>query len=323
MSVNLRRHLPGLLAAAVLGLLLSVPLASAATPATRDAGAVNFVKVTSSSFDRYTDAPNAQVSASGTAGANAAATSSTTTFADWMRSKFWRSVVFAGYFDNKNSWYDRGWMYIDSYAIYAGTAAATQQADWILRDAQGNKLFIPWGCSNGTCPQYAADIANPDYRAWFVNYVKGLVAKGYRGVWLDDVNLDFRVGNGSGATVLPIDSRTGRTMTEAAWRGYFATLTEQLRAALPGTEIVHNSVWYAGAPPATPTRTCSVRSSRPTSSTWSAASTTTASPAAPAHGRWTRTSPSSTASTPWARRWSSTATTRAPTPARTTSAPTS
>ena len=42
-----------------------------------------------------------------------------------------------------------------------------------LRDGGGNKLYIPWGCSGGTCPQYAADVGNPAYRAWFIDQVRG------------------------------------------------------------------------------------------------------------------------------------------------------
>ena len=45
---------------------------------------------------------------------------------------------------------------------------------------------------------------------------------------------------------MPIDPRTGQAMTEADWRRYMAEFTEQIRAALPGKEIVHNAIWFAG-----------------------------------------------------------------------------
>ena len=231
-----RRALLGVLFACLLALLPQAA-ASAAVPAAGSDGAVRFVKVTGPEFDRFTDAPDAPV-ASGTG---------TTALSAWMNDKFWRSVVYEPYFDSKTSWYGRGWLYKDSYAIYADAPLAGQHPDWILRDAQGNKLYIPWGCSGGTCPQYAADLGDPAYRAWFIDHVRAHVAMGYKGVWLDDVNLDFRVGDGNGAQVAPIDERTGRPMTEEAWRGYVATLTEELRAALPpSVEILHNSIWYAG-----------------------------------------------------------------------------
>ena len=35
------------------------------------------------------------------------------------------------------------------------------------------------------------------------------IAKGYKGIFVDDVNLAFNVGNGAGQTVAPIDPRTG------------------------------------------------------------------------------------------------------------------
>jgi hypothetical protein len=231
-----RRALLGVLFTCLLA-VLPPAAASAAVPAAGSDGAVRFVKVTGPEFDRYTNAPTAPVPSAGT----------TTTLSRWMDSKFWRSVVYEPYFDDKTSWYDRGWLYKDSYAIYADAPLAGQHPDWILRDAQGNKLYIPWGCSGGTCPQYAADLGDPAYRAWFIAHVKAHVAMGYKGVWLDDVNLDFRIGDGSGAQVAPLDERTGRPMTEDAWRGYVATLTEELRAALPpSVEILHNSIWYAG-----------------------------------------------------------------------------
>ena len=70
-------------------------------------------------------------------------------------------------------------------------------------------------------------------------------AQNYKGVFVDDVNLDIRVGNGQGDTVMPIDPRTGQTMTEANYRRYIAEFTEQIKAALPGKEIVHNAIWFA------------------------------------------------------------------------------
>jgi hypothetical protein len=135
---------------------------------------------------------------------------------------------------------------MDSYAIYNPSTLANQHPEWILKDSGGKKLFIPWGCSGGTCPQYAADIGNPAYRQDYINRCKALIAKGYKGIFADDVNLDITVGNGSGTRVTPIDPRTGAPMTDAAWKGYFATFMEQLRSAIPSAEIVHNAVWFSG-----------------------------------------------------------------------------
>jgi hypothetical protein len=58
--------------------------------------------------------------------------------------------------------------------------------------------------------------------------------------------MDRNVGDGSGQQVAPIDPRTGAAMTDAAWKSYFADFLEQVRAALPGVEIVDNAVWFTG-----------------------------------------------------------------------------
>jgi hypothetical protein len=223
--VSLRRVLPALAAFALL-LALTAGSASAAVESASTTGQIRFVKRTEPSFDRFTNAPTAA-------------------FSQWMGTKFWRSEVFTPYFDSRTSWYGQGWVYLDSYAIYNGSSQASQHPDWILKDSQGGKLFIPWGCGGGTCPQYAADIGNPAFRASWIANAKAAVARGYKGIWVDDVNLDLRVGNGNGQDVRPQDPRTGQPMTDVAWRTYFATFMEELRAAVPSTEIVHNSIWYA------------------------------------------------------------------------------
>jgi hypothetical protein len=220
-----RFRLPVALLAA-LALFIAASTIPAASASAADAGAVQFVKRTGPEFDQYMNNPTAS-------------------FSSWMRAKFWRSEVFTPYFDNKTSWYNNGWVYEDSYSIYPSSPNVTAHPDWILKDGGGNKLYIPWGCSNGTCPQYAADIGNPAYRAWWISQVKAAVAHGYKGVWVDDVNMDMQVGNGQGANTAPLDPRTGTTMTTTAWRSYMATFMEELRAAVPNAEILHNSVWYA------------------------------------------------------------------------------
>lgn len=232
-----RRHAPrrgallaALLAATVLAgaLVLSTERSTRSTPRLpASAGAVHFVKVTNTAFDRY---------ASSTDPADRA----------WITHNMWRMIVFSPYWDDKTGWYPRGWVYRDAYAIYRDGVEARAHPDWILRDARGNRLYIPYECSGGTCPQYAADIGDPAFRAAWIAGVKADVAKGYRGVFVDDVNLDFAVGDGNGSHVTPRDPRTGATMTWARWRGYMVDLLTELRAAIPGYEIVHNSVWYAG-----------------------------------------------------------------------------
>ena len=183
--------------------------------------------MTSSSTDPYTNNP-------------------TVAQQQWMRDHWTRALVYSSYWDNKTGWFPGGWSYLDAYAIYRTSALATQHPDWILKDAAGNNLYIPWGCSGGVCSQYAADIGNPNWRRYYIDRAKSMAALGYKGIFVDDVDMDRNVGNGSGQQIAPIDPRTGQAMTDTAWKSYFADFLEQLRAELPGVEIVHNAVWFAG-----------------------------------------------------------------------------
>jgi hypothetical protein len=137
------------------------------------------------------------------------------------------------------------WAYIDLYAVYTNSTLAATHPEWILKDSSGNKLYIPWGCANGTCPQYAADVSDPAFRSWWISNATAELSAGYKGVWIDDVNLEFRVSDGKGNEVAPIDPNTGTAMTADNWRLYVAQFVEQIRAALPAYEILHNAIWYA------------------------------------------------------------------------------
>jgi hypothetical protein len=151
------------------------------------------------------------------------------------------------------------WVYMDSYAIYVNSPLIRQHPEWILKDASGKYLYIPWGCSNGTCPQYAGDISNPNFRGYQIAQFRAALAAngssrcGYRGLWLDDVNFNMAVGDGSGNWVAPIDPATNQPITLSSWEAYFAEYVEMIRASLPpSVEILHNSVWYAGTGPQDP-----------------------------------------------------------------------
>ncbi len=216
-----RIFLGALLASA---LTAGVPLIGTATA--DPAGAVHFVRLADSGFDGFTSSP--------TAGGQ-----------EWLRSHMWRMIVWSPYFDGRTSWYPNGWVYDDSYAIYRGSSLASEHPEWILRDSAGHPLYIPSGCSGGSCPQYAGDISNPAFRHAWIEELKGEVAKGYRGVFVDDVNMVMEVGNGNEESVAPIDRSTGQPMTPEVWRGYMARFMQEVRAQLPGTEIVHNAIWCA------------------------------------------------------------------------------
>lgn len=160
---------------------------------------------------------------------------------------FDRMQVYANYWTGtRDDQYRQGWVYKDSYALKPGWAITAQHPEWILKDANGNRLYIPWACANGVCPQYAGDFGNPAFRQWWIDELVGwMQSNWYAGIWVDDVNMDWRVSNGNGAQVLPIDPRTGTTMTLANWRRYFAEFMEQIDAAFPTKEIAHNAIWFA------------------------------------------------------------------------------
>lgn len=214
--------------ALALALALTVAAAAPAPAAAAgdSAGTIRFVRPAQSDFDRHTQAPSA----------------SERTF---MRSNFSRMRTYAPYFDSRLSWYPEAWTYKDLYAIYRDSDLADAHPEWILRDRAGRKLYIPFDCGGESCTQYAGDVGNPAFRA---HWIRAAVtqANGYRGLFVDDVNMEPRVSHGNGDLVMPQDPRTGATMSEADWRRYVAEFTEEIRRALPRQEIVHNALWFAG-----------------------------------------------------------------------------
>jgi Hypothetical glycosyl hydrolase family 15 len=212
--------------ALALGATLAIGAAFAEPAAADTAGTVHFVRIAESGFDQFTGEP-------------------TSATQEWIASHMWRMVVWSPYFDYKTGWYPNGWVYDDAYAIYRGSARAGAHSEWILKDAAGNPLYIPSGCSGGTCPQYAGDIGDPAFRHAWIEELKAEIAHGYRGVFIDDVNMDMQVCDGNEEHVTPIDPATGQPMTSEAWRGYMANFMKEVRAQLPNIEIVHNAIWFA------------------------------------------------------------------------------
>lgn len=206
---------------------LSTLLATAgATPVDAPEGQVRFYQLAKSNFDDYTDNP-------------------TPAQQQWMREHYFRLQAWSPYFDDRLSWFADTWVYKDSYAIKPDWDIFTDHPEWVLKDAAGNRLYIPYNCSGGTCPQFAGDFGNPAFRDWWISGAQDLVSRGYIGIWIDDVNLEWRVSNGNGNHVTPIDPRTGVAMTLDDWQRYFAEFMEAVRGALPDTEIGHNALWFA------------------------------------------------------------------------------
>ena len=204
---------------------LTVSLAAAQSAG---AGHVNFVPNAQSNFDPYTSAPDLSLQ-------------------QWMQSHYAAMVVYPPYFNTRTSWFPNAYAYLDLYGIHLGSWEQTAHPEWILHDQWGHWLYMPWGCSSGTCPMYAADITNPGFRWYWINTALSTISAGnYPALFIDDVNLEFRVSDGWGNPVAPVDSNTGQPMTYDAWRSYVATFLEEIRAAMPGIKIMQNSIWYAG-----------------------------------------------------------------------------
>ena len=207
--------------------ILAVGSAAQAQPSSP--GHVNYVATAGPSFDSFTYAPDVSLQ-------------------QWMQSHFSWMVAYTPYFNRRTSWYPNAYAYVDLYAVYPGSWQQKAHPEWILRDEHGNPLYIPFGCADGTCPQFAGDISNPEFRADRLNIAASRLTGGnYAGLFIDDVNLQFRVSDGWGNAVAPMDS-SGQPMTFDAWRESVAIFLEEIRAALPDAALVENAIWYAGPP---------------------------------------------------------------------------
>jgi len=166
----------------------------------------------------------------------------------FIRDHYWRLRGFPPFSDEAIEWGPPAHFYDDLYALYPSEAKTQQlieqHPDWILRNGEGAPLYIPFDCAEGTCPAYAGDPGNPQFRAHWIEQAARQLAKGYVGIFVDNVNLEMRVSDGFGVAVAPLDPRTGKAMTLDAWQGYVADFVEQIRAAFPAAELVHNTIWF-------------------------------------------------------------------------------
>jgi hypothetical protein len=215
---------PILLMIVLVGSIIEMPANAQSSGA---AGTVNFFVDARTDFTAWLDQP-------------------TESEKQFMRDNYYRMQTYAPYFDTRLSWYPNAWEYKDAYAIYLSGSDWENHPEWILKDAAGNYLYIPFGCNGDACPQYAGDIGNPLFRANWIEKQKSKMDAGYLGIWVDDVNMaSIKVGDNNGNSVVPIDPRTGQEMTLADWRRYFADFMEDVRAAFPAAEIAHNVHWWA------------------------------------------------------------------------------
>ena len=152
--------------------------------------------------------------------------------------------------------YRGGYANLNAQAIYpddvrvrrsdspARRAAKRRLDRLILRDARGRRLYIPFGCKRGRCPQYAADIGSPRWRAHLARRARRELRHRYRGLFLDDVNWNVNVSDGRERPVQPIDPRTRRPMTTAAWKQAMAAVVRTVRRQGPRRELMVNTVWW-------------------------------------------------------------------------------
>ena len=188
-------------------------------------GEINVIRNANSAFDSYT-------------------TGATPEQQQWMRDHYSRMRGYAPYFDRALSWAPPTDFYRDLYAIYTDESTLlSQHPDWVLKDSSGHRLYIPWACNGTSCTQYAADIGDPGFRQFWINEARSDMAKGYKGIFIDDVNLEMKVGNASGSFTRPIDPRTGQAMTETE-APVHGGIHREIRAQISDAHIAHNSLLW-------------------------------------------------------------------------------
>lgn len=190
-------------------------------------GRINFIRSATSAFDRYlTGASRKQ--------------------RRWIASTYWRMRGFDPFFAKSGAirWAPPTDFARDLYAIYrdgaADRALVERNPSWVLRDEEGNPLYIPSDCDGESCPLYAGDLGNPAFQAHWIQRASEILAKGYAGIFIDDVSMEMQISDGAGRLVVPIDPRTGKRMRDGDWRRYVADFTERIRKALPRAAIAHN-----------------------------------------------------------------------------------
>ncbi|MGI9325894.1 MAG: hypothetical protein ACR2PZ_11790 [Pseudomonadales bacterium] len=162
-----------------------------------------------------------------------------------MQEHYARMLTYSPYFDSRLLWFPKAWAYLNAYAIKPRTGLQRSKPEWILKDSSGNDLYIPYDCQDGKCPQFAADLSNSGFRQHRLNQAAALLQAGYRGLYIDDVNLAWRVSNGVGEIIQPIDRSSGQPMTLASYRRNMVEFLELARTTFPDAELVHNMIWYA------------------------------------------------------------------------------
>jgi len=213
-----------------MALAATTVMAQTAQAASSKAGSVRFVqKASNSEFDKFTMNPSRAQQQN-------------------MRGLYTGMIVSSPYFDRRLKWFPNAWAYRGLYTAFPGAAIVRQHPTWFLRERTrtGALAHVPFDCEGGTCPQVAADIANPGFRRYWINDAKTLVRRGYKTLYIDDVNMIRRVSDGNGKELTPYSPYKRKTISRHAWRVYVARFTRQIRRSIPRrVKIVHNVIWFA------------------------------------------------------------------------------
>jgi hypothetical protein len=154
-----------------LGLLLTGQSAySDCVTDTANPGCVHFFMRTTSAFAPYT-------------------TDNTVAQKQWFQTHFWEMLEFPPTFNSELSWFPNASAYLDLWGIGTGDPVAQAHPEWILKDQDGNWLYINYNCAGGACSHWAGDFANPDFRAYQINLLTQYVNAGYPSIFLDNVDL--------------------------------------------------------------------------------------------------------------------------------------
>jgi hypothetical protein len=144
-------------------------------------------------------------------------------------------------------WLPDGWEYEDAYAVYKDSSGNPEpdKARFVLRDANGKLLYIPFNCSGGTCPQFAANVCDP---AWQTNYINRVIntAALYGGTFMDDTNFERMVSDGGGnpsTSPAPINYLDGTTLTQDEWDTCMADFVVRVQNETSG-ELAINTVFF-------------------------------------------------------------------------------
>jgi hypothetical protein len=164
----------------------------------------------------------------------------------WLQSHFWGLQTYSPSQDQILSWFAGGYAYVELWGVQPTNPLVQSNPDWVMKDVNGNWLYVNYNCSGGTCSQWAFDFSNPAFIQNLISQqILPAVNAGWYGIWLDDVDMGMHTSDGNGNPVTPVDSNTGLPMTQAAWEQYMANAVTQIRQAVPTTQILHNVEWFA------------------------------------------------------------------------------